>query len=129
MKQLNGRRGRQKVFYGWHIVAVGFLANVGSAFALASTLSIFLKPLTADLGISRGVFSLLRSGEAVIGATIAPFVGTVADRHGGRWLIALGTAIVAVQRDDRVPGSVHPGNARLLGGQQRAAGGSVTIAC
>ncbi|MGE5304632.1 MAG: MFS transporter [Alphaproteobacteria bacterium] len=96
MKQLKGRRGRQKVFYGWHIVAVGFLANVGSAFALASTLSIFLKPLTADLRISRGVFSLLRSGEAVIGATIAPFVGTVADRHGGRWLIALGTAIVAV---------------------------------
>jgi OFA family oxalate/formate antiporter-like MFS transporter len=96
MIQVKARRRRQRVFYGWYIVAVGFLANVGSAFALASTLSIFLKPLTADLGISRGVFSLLRSGEAVIGAAIAPFVGTVADRHGGRWLIALGTAVVAV---------------------------------
>jgi len=89
-------RRQQRVFYGWYIVAVGFLANVGSSFALASTLSIFLKPLTADLGISRGVFSLLRSGEAVIGAAIAPFIGTLADRHGGRWLIAIGTAVVAV---------------------------------
>jgi MFS family permease len=96
MNEEKACRRRRRVFYGWYIVAVGFLANVGSAFALASTLSIFLKPLTADLGISRGVFSLLRSGEGIIGAVIAPFVGTVADRHGGRWLIALGTTVVAV---------------------------------
>ncbi len=87
---------KQKFFYGWYIVAVGFLANVGSSFALASTMSIFLKPLTTDLNISRGVFSLLRSGEAVIGAGVAPFVGTLADRYGGRGLIAIGTAIVAI---------------------------------
>jgi MFS family permease len=96
MNEEKARRRRQRVFYGWYIVAVGFVANVGSAFALASTLSIFLKPLTADLGISRGVFSLLRSGEGIIGAVIAPFVGTLADRHGGRWLIAIGTTVVAV---------------------------------
>src|SRR5439155_9436788 len=64
--------------------------------ALASTLSIFLKPLTADLGISRGVFSLLRAARAMIGACVAPLVGTLVDRHGGRWLIAIGTMVVAV---------------------------------
>ncbi|HEX9145459.1 MAG TPA: MFS transporter [Candidatus Binatia bacterium] len=96
MNEQKARGRHERVFYGWYIVVVGFLANVGSAFALASTLSIFLKPLTADLGISRGVFSLLRSGEGIIGAVIAPFVGTVADRHGGRWLIAIGTTVVAV---------------------------------
>jgi MFS transporter, OFA family, oxalate/formate antiporter len=85
-----------KFFYGWTIVGVGFFSNVASAFALASTLSIFLKPLTAELGVSRGVFSLLRSGEGIIGALVAPFVGTLVDRHGGRWLIAIGTTIVAV---------------------------------
>jgi OFA family oxalate/formate antiporter-like MFS transporter len=87
---------RGKFFYGWYIVGTGFLANIASSFALASTLSIFLKPLTAELGISRGVFSLLRSGEGIIGALIAPFVGTLVDRYGGRWLIVIGTAIVAV---------------------------------
>jgi MFS family permease len=96
MDQEKARTPPQRLFYGWYIVAVGFLANIGSAFALASTLSIFLKPLTADLGISRGVFSLLRSGEAITGAIIAPFVGTLVDRHGGRWLIAVGTTVVAV---------------------------------
>ena len=87
---------KPKLFYGWYIVGTGFLTNIASAFALASTLSIFLKPLTAELGISRGVFSLLRSGEGIIGALIAPFIGTLVDRHGGRGLIAIGTAIVAV---------------------------------
>jgi OFA family oxalate/formate antiporter-like MFS transporter len=84
------------IFYGWYIVGVGFLANVATSFALASTLSIFLKPLTAELGISRGVFSLLRSGEGIVGACLAPWVGTLVDRHGGRWLMAIGTAIVGV---------------------------------
>src|SRR6184192_3787172 len=87
---------RRKFFYGWTIVGVGFLANIASSFALASTLSIFLKPLTADLGISRGVFSLLRSGEGIIGACLAPLVGTLVDRYGGRWLMAIGAAIVGV---------------------------------
>lgn len=90
------RAAKPKIFYGWYIVAVGFLSNVASSFALASTMSIFLKPLTADLGISRGVFSLLRSGEGIIAACIAPLIGTIVDRHGGRWLMVIGTAIVGV---------------------------------
>lgn len=87
---------RRGIYYGWYIVGVGFLANVASSFALASTLSIFLKPLTAELGISRGVFSLLRSGEGFIGACLAPLVGTLVDRYGGRWMMAAGAMIVGV---------------------------------
>ena len=86
---------RRGIFYGWYIVGVGFLANVASSFALASTMGIFLKPLTVDLGVSRGIFSLLRSGEGIIGACIAPLVGTLVDRYGGRWLMVIGTGIVA----------------------------------
>lgn len=94
--EATGSEVKQPIFYGWYIVAVGFIANVASSFALASTLSIFLKPLTSDLGISRGVFSLLRSGEGIIGAGLAPLVGPLVDRHGGRWLMAAGAAIVGV---------------------------------
>jgi MFS family permease len=84
------------IFYGWYIVGVGFLANVASSFALASTLSIFLKPLTAELGISRGVFSLLRSGEGIIAAALAPLIGALVDRYGGRWLMVAGAAIAGI---------------------------------
>ena len=61
---------------------------------MSSTLSVFLKPLTEDLAVSRGLFSLLRSGEILIGAVLAPFVGPLVDRFGGRWLMA-GGALVA----------------------------------
>jgi MFS family permease len=87
---------KEKVFYGWYIVGVGFLANVASAFSLASTMSVFLKPLTADLGVSRGVFSLLRSGEGLIAAFLAPVIGTLMDRYGGRWLMVFGAIIASL---------------------------------
>src|SRR3990167_2285922 len=86
MEGAGGRPKKRQFFYGWYIVAVGFLANVASTFTLASTLSVFLKPLTEDLGVSRGVFSLLRSGESLIGAGLAPEVGSREDRLGGRQL-------------------------------------------
>jgi hypothetical protein len=35
---------KPKFFYGWYIVGTGFLTNIASAFALARTLSSFLKP-------------------------------------------------------------------------------------
>ena len=90
------QRVKPRLFYGWYIVGVGFLSNVASSFALASTLAIFLKPLTADLDVSRGVFSLLRSGEGIIGACLAPLVGTLVDRHGGARLMAVGATLVGV---------------------------------
>jgi MFS family permease len=80
-------------YYGWTIVAIGFLAHIASAFSISSTLSVFLKPLSTDLEVSRGVFSLIRSGEIVIGAMAAPLVGTLLDRHGPRWLMAAGGVI------------------------------------
>ena len=82
-----------RFFYGWVIVAVGFFAHIASAFSISSTLSVFLKPLSHDLGLSRGGFSLIRSGEILIGAAAAPFVGTLLDRRGGRWLMAGGGLI------------------------------------
>jgi MFS family permease len=83
-----------RLFYGWTIVAVGFLSHVACAFHMSSTLSVFLKPLTEDLAVSRGLFSLLRSGEILIGAAMAPLVGPLVDRYGGRWLMG-GGALVA----------------------------------
>lgn len=84
------RRRQPVLFYGWYIVAVGFLSHMVFAFHLSSTLSVFLKPLTEELGVSRGVFSLMRSGEIVVTATIAPFVGSLVDRYGSRWLVTAG---------------------------------------
>jgi nitrate/nitrite transporter NarK len=90
--RLDGRR----LFYGWYIVGVGFLANIAAAFSLASTLSVSLNSLTQELGVSRGVFSLLRSGEGLIGAAMAPLIGSLVDQYGGRWMMASGAIVVGV---------------------------------
>lgn len=87
---------KPRFFYGWTIVAVGFLAHIASAFSISSTLSVFLKPLSEDLEISRGVFSLVRSGEIFIIAAAAVLIGPLIDRHGSRWLMVTGGLVSGV---------------------------------
>jgi MFS family permease len=79
-----------RFFYGWYIVGVGILVNIAGTFAFSSTLSIFLKPITVELGVSRGMFSLIRTFEIGVAALIVPVLGPWIDRHGGRGVLVLG---------------------------------------
>ena len=81
---------RPRFFYGWYIVGVAILVNIAGTFAFSSTLSIFLKPITEELGVSRGAFSLIRTFEIGIAAIIVPLLGPWLDRHGGRGIIVVG---------------------------------------
>ena len=90
------RSGTPRVFYGWYIVGAAFLANISCAFFLSSTLSVFLKPVTTDLGVSRGFFSLLRSGEHLLYALMAPWVGAKLDQIGPRRMMVVGSVLSAV---------------------------------
>jgi MFS family permease len=77
-------------FYGWYIVAVGILVHIAGTFSFSSTLSIFLKPITEELGVSRGAFSLIRTAEIGVAALLVPLLGPMVDRYGGRWLLIIG---------------------------------------
>ena len=81
---------RTKFFYGWYIVGVGILVHIAGTFAFSSTLSIFLKPITEELGVTRGAFSLIRTFEIGVAALIVPLLGSWIDRHGGRGILVLG---------------------------------------
>ena len=83
----------RKLFYGWYIVGVGFICYLTSSFALSSTLSVFMKPLTAEFAVSRGVFSFIRSGEVMLSSVVAALVGPLIDRYGARWLIVAGALV------------------------------------
>ena len=83
-------QNHSKFFYGWYIVGVGILVNIAGTFAFSSTLSIFLKPITEELGVSRGAFSLIRTFEIGVAALIVPLLGPWIDRHGGRGVLVLG---------------------------------------
>ena len=82
-----------RLFYGWYIVAVGILVNIAGTFAFSSTLSIFLKPITGELGVSRGAFSLIRTFEIGVAALIVPVLGPWIDRHGGRGVLVVGVVM------------------------------------
>ena len=84
------RQPQPRFFYGWYIVAVGILVNIAGTFAFSSTLSIFLKPITEELGVTRGAFSLIRTFEIGVAALIVPLLGSWIDRHGGRGVLVLG---------------------------------------
>lgn len=81
---------RSSFFYGWYIVGVGVLVNIAGTFSFSSTLSIFLKPITEELGVSRGAFSLIRTAEIGVAALLVPILGPLLDRYGGRWLLVIG---------------------------------------
>src|SRR5258708_25316226 len=80
-------------FYGWYIVGVGILVNIAGTFAFSSTLSIFLKPITEELNVSRGAFSLIRTFEIGVAALIVPLLGPWIDRHGGGGVLVPGALL------------------------------------
>src|SRR5207244_10671294 len=80
-------------FYGWYIVGVGILVNIAGTFAFSSTLSIFLKPITEELGVSRGAFSLIGTFEIAVAALIVQLLGPWIDRPGGRGLLVPGVLV------------------------------------
>ena len=84
------RTDQPRFFYGWYIVGVAILVNIAGTFAFSSTLSIFLKPITEELGVSRGAFSLIRTFEIGVAAMIVPLLGPWIDRHGGRGILVVG---------------------------------------
>src|SRR5258708_553692 len=88
--KLDGATIQPRYFYGWDIVGVGILVNIAGTFAFSSTLSIFLKPITEELNVSRGAFSLIRTFEIGVAALIVPLLGPWIDRHGGRGVLVLG---------------------------------------
>ena len=80
---------RLPFFYGWIILAcvscVGF-ARQGPAVA---TLSIFISPMTEELGWSRTAISGAVSLGGILAAIVSPFLGPLLDRHGSRAMLCL----------------------------------------
>jgi MFS family permease len=71
--------------YGWVMVFVVFILS-GLAFGNLGAISVFLKPLTAEFGWSRGETSLGYTAIAFSTALFGVLWGYIADRYGTRWL-------------------------------------------
>ena len=85
---------RRRLYYGWYIVAVAFLVNFVSLGINASAVGVFIKPMTEELGWSRGFFSLAVTLGSLIAAPLALAIGPIVDRRGARGMMLLGGFVI-----------------------------------
>jgi len=90
------RRRFSKVFFGWWTLLIASVwSGLGMGFR-GYGISVFFKPLAADLGLNRAVTSITAGIGGLEGSLEAPLTGWLCDRFGPRWPIFIGTLIMAI---------------------------------
>ena len=80
----------------WVVFATICGLLVGAGPVNVFTFGVFLKPITEDLGLSRGAFSAALTFHAAIAAIALPVVGWLVDRWGARRIILPGLFLYAL---------------------------------
>ena len=88
-------RGQKRIFHGWWIVLVAFLASFVSAGVGGYGLGVFLKPMTADLGWTRTQFAWFSPIRAVVMGVTGPLLGPMVDRKQGARILFVAGGLVA----------------------------------
>ena len=84
-------------YYGWVIAADTVTVSLSARTVMAvATLSVFVVPMTGELGWSRGLFSGAVSLGGLCAVAISPLVGLWIDRHGTGVLIAGSSLLTGV---------------------------------
>ena len=78
---------RSPIFYGWWIVGSLFLTNFAVEATAIFSFAVFLKPMSEDLNISRGLISWVLAGRRLATGAASLLVGRLIDRYGARVLI------------------------------------------
>ena len=81
--------------YGWIMVLVVFVLS-GLAFGSMASISVFLKPISADFGWSRGATSFAYTVASLSSALFGVIWGVVADRYGTRWFGLVGATAMSL---------------------------------
>jgi len=66
------------------------------SFGFSASFSVFLRPMSADLGWGREIFSLSLAIQALIWGVTQPLAGAYADKHGSTQVLAFGAVFAAL---------------------------------
>jgi len=83
---------------GWRLPIVVLIcggAVLGLNMGIRQTFGLFLEPMTADLGIGRGSYSLAIAVQNLLWGVMTPFFGVFADRYGTGRVLVLGGIVYA----------------------------------
>ncbi len=84
---------KKKMYYGWKIVAVGFLI-MGLVYSMASTTGVFLIPVTEGLGINRAQFSICSVFAAAGFVAGSAIMGNVFKKHKIKNVMIMGCLVI-----------------------------------
>jgi MFS family permease len=88
------RQRRVPFFYGWVLVAIGFLTMAVGVNA-RTAFSLLFPPILRDFGWDSGVTAGVFSFGFLVSAVVTPSVGRLMDRRGPRLVIELGIVAMA----------------------------------
>jgi len=83
------------VYYGWVILAIGFVTIV-AGYACRNTFSVFYPAIVDEFGWGRGNTALIFSINLFVYGVVAPFAGGLIDRFKPRRILAVGAVIMGV---------------------------------
>jgi MFS family permease len=82
-------RPEVKPFYGWYIVAVGFLSIFVGVGATIDAVAVFVKPMSESLDWTRTLIMGAVTVASIATALVSPLVGRIIDRYGARVLMSV----------------------------------------
>ncbi len=91
---MRGRRPRLPFFYGWLLVAIGFVTMAVGVNA-RTAFSLLFPPILGEFGWGSGVTAGIFSFGFLVSALATPFVGRLMDRRGPALVIELGVVAMA----------------------------------
>lgn len=86
----------RRPFYGWIIVGVTFLIGFTESGVFQNILSIFMKPMVAEFGWSRGSVTGAMALGSIGGGLLSLVAGPMLDRHGPRMLSFWGILLLSL---------------------------------
>ena len=93
---LEKKSSKPRLFTGWwSVLFIGTLSGLGHGFNTYG-ISVFFKPIAAELELSRAFTSLAAGIGRLEGGITSPLVGWLSDKFGPRWIVIIGTAVAAL---------------------------------
>lgn len=82
---------KKKVFYGWYILAASILTMAVCYAPMVNCTSLFVTPITTELGFARGAYTLTKTMCSVAGMIVAPYIGKImSKKHMHKvWLVCI----------------------------------------
>ena len=87
---------RPLFFYGYWILVAAFVAQFVAVGTQSHVAGVFFKPMTEELGWTRTEFTYAQTVGRFVMAFVGFFIGVYVDRFGGRVIMLVGGAILAI---------------------------------